>query len=90
MRNFLFAAAFAARHGHPHFGVLIVCPKTRSARLVEQVERFRENVLLGGFRDRIALVYYEDYIALLRHTRDSDAQELAEFLAQRINSEIRE
>jgi hypothetical protein len=90
MRNFLFVAAFAARHGQRHFGVLIACPKSRSARLEEQLRQFRDDVLLRTFRDRVCLVYYEDYIALLRRTRHPEAEELAEFLEQRIATEIEE
>lgn len=86
MRNFLFAAAFAEQSKRKFFGVLAIAPEATSTRLVEQVESFREQVLLTRYRDRIRFLTYERLIHYLRKSRDAEADDLARFLEERIKS----
>ncbi len=41
MRNFLFAAAFAAREGRQRFGMFVVCPRQRAVVVSQQLETFK-------------------------------------------------
>jgi hypothetical protein len=84
MRNFLFAASFAAREGHQRFGVLAICPRRYLSNLTAQVEAFRTEILRDELRGRLELRTYEDYTETLRRSGDSDAAELATFLEGRI------
>jgi len=84
MRNFLFAAAYAARSQRPFFAVLAMVPR-RMATLVEtQVTEFREQILLPEYRDRLRTAHYEEYIEVLSKSGDHDAIELGSFLGGRI------
>ncbi len=88
MRNFLFAAEHARKHGLDNFRVLAICPRKRKDPLEGQIQEFRK-LLLPEFQDRIALVTYEDFISTLRAS-GAEGQPLAEFLAKRINDEIKD
>jgi hypothetical protein len=88
VRNFLFAAALSERTGKPFFGVLTICPRTRAQRVEEQINAFRQMILLPEYAERIAVTYYEQYITYLRQSGDGSADELAGFLADRIKDLI--
>ena len=60
-----------------------------SAKLSEQVDDFRRNVLLPEFQDRITLVDYETYTSCLAEAGDNECVELATFLEGRISEIIR-
>ena len=62
-----------------------MAPQSRSGTLQEQVEKFRSDVLLKEFRDRVKLVSYESYIAVLRSTGKDEAMRLADFLERHVN-----
>ena len=88
MRNFLFAAAFAARARKGFFGVLALCPRATSETIEGQLKMFRDEILRPEYRELVKLAHYEDYIATLRSVRDPDARELGEFLFGRIDTLI--
>ena len=89
MRNFLFAASLAEKEGKTYFGVLAIAPRSVSAKLANQVDDFRRNVLLPEFQGRITLVDYETYSSCLAETGDKECTELATFLDGRISEIIR-
>jgi len=89
MRNFLFAASLAEKEGKTYFGVLAIAPRRVSAKLANQVDDFRRNVLLPEFQDRITLVDYETYASCLAESGDKECAELATFLEGRISEIIR-
>ncbi len=89
MRNFLFAASLAEKEGKTYFGVLAIAPRRVSAKLANQVDDFRRNVLLPEFQDRITLVDYETYASCLAESGDIECAELATFLEGRISEIIR-
>ena len=60
-----------------------------SAKLANQVDDFRRNVLLPEFQDRITLVDYETYASCLAESGDKECAELATFLERRISEIIR-
>jgi len=86
MRNFLFAAAMAERDRKSFFGVLAICPEPSSGVLHSQVEEFRKKVLLPEFRDRVKFLTYEILIDRLRSVTDPEADALAVFLEERIET----
>ena len=86
MRNFLFAASYAKREQKSKFGVLVICSKRRSIKLIEQVNQFRSEVLLPEFRVNITLRYYEDLITILETSDNSTAKDLATYLETRIQT----
>jgi hypothetical protein len=86
MRNFLFAAAFAEIQHKNRFGVLVICPSSRSNLLIDQVECFKKKILLKSYADRVAICTYETYIDILRQQKSSEAHQLADFLVERISS----
>jgi len=88
MRNFLFSGAYATRYSKQAFGVLAICPKAKCQVLVEQIEEFRQHILLPEFHDRIGLATYEDYVEVLRECGGRDAEHLASFLEERIRTLI--
>jgi len=88
MRNFLFAAATAERDKKSHFFVLTIGPRRFAAKLVEQVQAFRSEILLPEFHKQIAFVEYEDYVQILGRGDNADAKELAEFLRGRIQNVV--
>jgi hypothetical protein len=89
MRNFLFVASLAEKEGKTYFGVLAIAPRRVSAKLANQVDDFRRNVLLPEFQDRITLVDYETYASCLAESGDKECAELATFLEGRISEIIR-
>ena len=86
MRNFLFAAAMAERDRKNLFGVLAICPEPSSGALRSQAEEFRQKILLPEFRDRVKFLTYETLIDRLRKIADSEADALAAFLEERIET----
>ena len=84
MRNFLFSAAFARRVGIDMYGVVTIAPAMNSSLLTQQIEEFRTRILLPEDANRVTHVTYEQYADSLRTTCDPCAEELAEFLEQRI------
>ena len=89
LRNFLFAAAMAERDRKKSFGVLAICPEPTSGSISQQVEEFRQQVLLPEFRDCVKFLPYETLIDHLRNVADSEADELAAFLEERIRTVYR-
>ena len=89
MRNFLFAAAMAERDGRKFFGVLAICPEPTAGKLALQVDRFRNEVLLPRYRDRVRFLTYERLIHHLRMTAEMEALELAGSLEERIDTVCR-
>ena len=89
MRNFLFAASYAKREQKSKFGVLVICSKRRSKKLIEQVHQFRSEVLLPEFRENINLCYYEDLITILEKSENSTAKDLATYLEMRIQTVLK-
>ena len=83
IRNFLFAAAYAARARKGFFGVLALCPRATSGMIESQLNVFRDEILLPEYRKLVKLAHYEDYIAALYSARDPDAREPGEFLSDR-------
>lgn len=83
MRNFLTAAMRAQRDGKTFFGVVVICPQATCEKIAEQVGRFRKDVLLSDFSDRVQFVTYEQYIGVLRTCGD-EPTELGTFLEGRI------
>ena len=88
MRNFLFAAAYAARMRKGFFGVLALCPRATSDTIESQLDAFRNEILGQNYQTRVQLAHYEDFIAALESVRDPDARELADFLSGRIDALI--
>ncbi len=86
MRNFLFAAAMAERDRKNFFGVLAICPEPSSGTLRSQVEEFRQKILLPEFRGRVKFLTYEILIDRLRNVADPEADALAAFLEERIET----
>lgn len=86
MRNFLFAAACAQSNGKQHFGVLAIVPRAVSRRIAQQIDDFRDNVLLEQHRHRIQLAFYDDLIELLRESKNEDANALGDFLDERMHA----
>ena len=84
MRNFLLAAAYSQKKKKKQFGTLVLCPRAFSETLASQVKSFREDVLLPEYADRVSLVYYDDYISLLRNSDDDRLGQVAEFLQRRL------
>jgi hypothetical protein len=84
MRNFLLAAAYSQKKKKKQFGTLVLCPRTFSEKLASQVQSFREDVLLPEYADKVSLVYYDDYISLLRNSNDGKLGQVAEFLQCRL------
>jgi hypothetical protein len=80
MRNFLFAARYAEQAGRPYFGVIGIAPRGKASALAIGVERFKDELLLAPAAERVAIAYYEDYVALLG-SRSNEARDLAGFLA---------
>ncbi len=87
MRNFLSAAAFAGRKKLRDFGTLVICPKAKSGTLASQVKAFKENILLPQFAEKVRLVFYDDYLAMLRESDDHHLKRTADFLHVRMNTE---
>lgn len=81
MRNFLFAASYATKRRKSNFGVAVVCPEIRSSTLVDQIEAFRNDVLLPEFRDRIQLLTYDHLVEVLRAFSKGGRESLADHLA---------
>ncbi len=87
MRNFLLAAAYAQSKKKTNFGTVVICPRSASAKLREQVRSFQTSVLLNDYRDRVQLAFYDDYISLLKGLNDHDATAIATFLQCRMDAE---
>ena len=66
MRNVLFAATFAEVKGLSSWGVVAICPEKNAFPLTEQVNSFKEKIVLSEFHDRVKLIHYEDYISILK------------------------
>jgi hypothetical protein len=60
MRNFIFAATAAGNARR--FAVMIIVPSKTAAKVKEQVNRFRGEVLKEEYRDRVSL---DSYLAIL-------------------------
>ena len=84
MRNFLFAASLAERDGKSHFGVLTIGPRRFAPVLAAQVEAFRRDVLQEEFAECIAFVDYESYADVLASMGSRQANDLADFIMDRI------
>jgi hypothetical protein len=84
MRNFLFAAAYAARNAKKDFRVAVVCSETCDEKVKKQLEDFRLGILLESQRERVGLIHYERLIEKLTESSVPVAKELAGFLAERI------
>ena len=89
-RNFLFAAAFAAKERKQKFGLLVVCSKACDEKVKEQLEEFRSRILSEKWHEQILLVHYEQWIEILRASAHPVALELARFLAERIKNVLRQ
>jgi hypothetical protein len=87
MRNFLLAAAFAQVKRKKQFGTIVICPRAANGKLLQQVQSFRDDVLLPEFADRISLVYYDDYISILRASKDVQLCQIADFLQLRMDAQ---
>lgn len=87
MRNFLSAAAFAARKRRSNFGTIVICPKASSETVKAQVLAFQRDVLLPEYANQVAIVYYDDYLNLLRESGDEKLVSAAAFLQQRMDVE---
>lgn len=86
MRNFLFAAAYAERHGKKQFGVLVICSARKDQLLREQIDQFKNSVLLPEYRDHLAMLHYENWIEILAASALPVARDLAGFLKARIEA----
>jgi hypothetical protein len=84
LRNFLFAAAFAAVEGKSRFGVIVICPRARETVLSKQIADFRSNVLAPVYGGRVQLVHYDKLIRDLNATGHRDAVRLGKFLSGRM------
>jgi hypothetical protein len=84
MRNFLFAAALAQQQKLTSFGVVVIAPAKKSAKLEREVELFRTIILQPEFGSSIKIVTYERLIEVLRESLDVGAVALATFLSGRI------
>lgn len=84
MRNFLLAGAYAQKNRKKQFGTLVICPRACSATLASQVKSFKEEILLPEHADKVSLVYYDDYLDILRESGDERFLEIAEFLRGRM------
>ena len=84
MRNFLLAAAYAQKNKKKQFGTLVICPRAYSETLASQVKSFREDILLPEYADKVSLLYYDDYMKILRESGDERFLKIAEFLQGRM------
>lgn len=84
MRNFLFAAR-AAGTGKA-FGVVCVVPEKMAAKCRKQVAVFKAEVLRPEFRSAIAVVTYDDLVALLARSPYEASRALGGFLQERMSA----
>jgi hypothetical protein len=81
VRNYLFAARYAATTNRPYFGVIGVAPGARSAPLLGGVERFKHEILSAEEGSRAGFVRWEKYLEMLA-CGSSPAKNLAAFLSE--------
>ncbi len=84
MRNFL----FAAKSGLPHFGLLVIVPRTLMASCAEQLEIFHTTILRPEHQSRVALVTYETVISYLRESACDASRQLGDFLRTGLHETI--
>jgi len=88
MRNFFFAAEWAASEQKAHHAAIVVVPWSRGAKLSGQVEEFRA-LLRPEEREFVTLTAYEDYVEVLNEFGGTEGNALAAFLSDAITREER-
>ena len=63
------------------------CPRAASDTLRTQVKDFQQDILLEDYRNHVALVFYDDYIKLLRNAGNQQEVAVANFLQERMDKE---